>query len=314
MAVRTSKVVFMGSPQFAIPALEALVDAPDVDVVRVVSQPDRPKGRGKRVEPTPVKRLALERGLPALEMGKANYAGAVAELVPLEPDFVVVVAFGLILRKDLLDLPTKGCVNLHPSLLPRHRGVAPIQAAILSGDARTGCTTMLMDEGVDTGDILLTQEIPITDEDTAGSLNEKLSRLGAPLLVETLRGLVSGTVRPKKQDESLATYTKMIKKNDGSIDWTRSAADIQRRIRAMTPWPSAYTPFAKGRLIILLARVEPPTERSTKAGEIVSLDPLCVATGEGLLSLHAVKVEGRKAMSAQAFQAGYRLKLGDVLG
>jgi methionyl-tRNA formyltransferase len=304
----------MGSPEFAVPTLKALVEAADFEVVRVVSQPDRPKGRGKKVEPTPVRSFALSRGLPTLEMWKGNYDEAVAHIVPDHPDFVVVAAFGVILRSDLLRLPRRACVNLHPSLLPRYRGVSPIQAAILARDAETGCTTMLIEEQVDAGDILLTRTVSIAEDDTAGSLEEKLATLGAPLIVATLRGLVAGTVTPVKQDSSLATYTKKIKKDDGRIDWTRSAEEISRRIRAMTPWPSAYTTFAKGRLIILRAAVEPAIDQTGIPGEIVSLEPLCVAAGDGLLSLEEVKVEGKKAMPARAFQAGYRLKPGDVLG
>jgi methionyl-tRNA formyltransferase len=304
----------MGSPEFAVPTLGALLSAPDFDVVRVVSQPDRAKGRGKRVEPTPVRRFALQRGLPTIEMWRGNYSEVVSTLVPLAPDFVVVAAFGVILREDLLELPARACVNLHPSLLPRHRGVSPIQAAILAGDAQTGCTTMLIEQEVDAGDILMVRTLPIDDGDTAGSLEEKLARMGAPLVVETLRGLVAGTVTPTKQDHALVTHTKKIRKSDGRVDWNRSAEEISRRIRAMTPWPSAYTTFAKGRLIILTARAEPSAERVSAPGEIISADPLRVATGQGALVLDVVKVEGRNAMPARAFQAGYRLAPGDVLG
>jgi len=247
-------------------------------------------------------------------MSKKNYAEVVADLVPLRPDFVVVAAFGLILRTDLLDLPPKGCVNLHPSLLPRYRGVSPIQAAILSGDSETGCTTMLIDEGVDTGDMLLVESLPIDDADTGGSLERKLAHIGAPLVVTTLRGLVDGSVKPKKQDDRLATHTKMIRKKDGLIDWEKGADEIGRRIRAMTPWPSAYTTFGGRRLIIVDALVGEPAAAAGKPGEIVSLDPVTIAAGGGTIKLITVKVEGKKATPAESLRAGYRIKTGDLLG
>ena len=314
MADGTSKVVFMGSPEFAVPTLEALLAAPDLDVVCVVSQPDRPKGRGKKVSPTPVRQLAGARGLPTVEMSKKNYVETVAALAPLKPDFVVVAAFGLILRADILDMPTRGCVNLHPSLLPRHRGVSPIQTAILAGDSETGCTTMLIDEGVDTGDVLLSHSIAIADDDTAGSLEEKLAQLGAPLVVDTLRRFVDGTVHAKKQDDRLATVTKKIKKEDGLINWEASAQEIWRRVRAMTPWPSAFTVFRDRRLIVLRAAVGDGPAPADRPGKIVSLDPLAVAAGDGVIELVTVKVEGKKEMSAQSFLAGYQPRVADVLG
>jgi methionyl-tRNA formyltransferase len=304
----------MGSPEFAVPTLEALVAASDVDVVCVVSQPDRPKGRGRKVTPTPVRQRAIEHGLPSLEMSKKSYAEVVARITPLAPDFIVVAAFGLILRADLLELPARGCVNLHPSLLPRFRGVSPVQGAILAGDTTTGCTTMLMDEGVDTGDILLVRSVPIAEHDTAGSLEEKLARLGAPLVVETLRGIADGWVRPRRQDEALATHTRMIKKEDGRIDWEKGAEEVLRRIRAMTPWPSAYATFEDRRLIVLEATTAEAPGIAGRAGEIVSLDPLVVATGDGAIELVRVKIAGKKEMSAQSLRAGYRVETGQVLG
>jgi methionyl-tRNA formyltransferase len=256
----------------------------------------------------------MEQEIPTLQMSKKNYAEVVAEITPLEPDFVVVAAFGLILRVDLLGLPPRGCVNLHPSLLPRHRGVAPVQGAILSGDTETGCTTMLMNEGVDTGDILLVRSMPIAEDDTAGSLEGKLAHLGAPLVVETLRGIMQGTVHPRPQNNDLATHTKMIKKEHGLLDWRKSAREISFRIRAMTPRPSAYTTFKGQRLIILRASVAEAAGRAGKAGEVVSVDPFVVSTGDGTIELALVKIAGKKEMSAQSLRAGYRVQMGDVLG
>jgi methionyl-tRNA formyltransferase len=304
----------MGSPEFAVPTLEALMAAADLDVVCVVSQPDRPKGRGKRVAPTPVRQRAIEHCIPTLEMSKKNYAEVVVEIAAHQPDFIVVAAFGLILRADLLELPAWGCVNLHPSLLPRYRGVSPVQGAILAGDTETGCTTMLMDEGVDTGDILLARSISIAEEDTAGSLDEKLARQGAPLVIETLRGIIGGTLHPQPQNDDLATHTRMIKKEDGRVDWQKSAQEISCHIRAMTPWPSAYTMFKERRLIILRAAVAESAQNTGRAGEVMSLDPLVVSTGDGVLELAYVKIAGKKEMSAQSFRAGYRVQTGDVLG
>lgn len=314
LSVAKITAVFMGSPEFALPTLDALIGAPDIDLLRVVSQPDRAKGRGRRVAPTPVRARALERGLATIEMSRKNYADVLAELSPLRPDFIVVAAFGLILRGDLLGLPRFGCVNLHPSLLPRHRGVSPVQHAILAGDAETGCTTMLMDEGVDTGDILLVERTAVQANETAGALAARLARLGAPLIVRTLRGLAAGAVTPVAQDESMATYTKMIDKTQGEIDWAGSASDVDRLVRAMNPWPSAYTTFRGRRLIVLESRVAPAEGPSGAAGDMVSVDPPVVACGEGAIELVTVKMEGKREMPAAAFIAGQRVDSGERFG
>jgi methionyl-tRNA formyltransferase len=300
----------MGSPDFAVPSLEALVESKRFAPSLVVSQPDRPRGRGREVSPTPVRQRAIERGIPSITMSKETYADGVRAITDLKPDIVVVVAFGLILRRDLLDLPKYGCVNVHASLLPKYRGVSPIQAAILAGDKTTGCTTMHIDEGVDTGDILLQEETPILDTDTAGVLFDRLAGIGAKLLIRTLDGLVDGSVAPRKQDSSQATHTKKIKKEHGAIDWSRDAAYLSRHVRAMSPWPTAYTFHEKTRLIVEAAAVGPRT--TTKPGTIVSLAPLAVATGDGTLELRVVHPEGKRAMTSQEFVAGHRLQVGDV--
>jgi methionyl-tRNA formyltransferase len=301
----------MGSPDFAVPSLDALVASKRFVPLLVVSQPDRPRGRGREVSPTPVRQRAIDRGIPSITMSKETYSKGVAAITNAKPDIVVVVAFGLILRRDLLDLPKHGCINVHASLLPKYRGVSPIQAAILAGDATTGCTTMHIDEGVDTGDVLLQEQTPILDTDTAGSLTSRLAELGAALLVRTLDGLIDGSVTPQKQDHANATHTKKIRKEHGAIDWSRDAAYLSRHARAMSPWPTAYTFHGSVRLIIESAAVGPKSPASP--GTIVSLDPFAVATGEGTLELHAVRPEGRRAMTAREFVAGYRLKVGDVL-
>jgi methionyl-tRNA formyltransferase len=299
----------MGSPEFAVSTVDALVHAPGFDVVRIVTQPDRPKGRGQKLGPTPVKAYGLGRALSVAAMTKQNYADVVAEIRALEPDFVVVASFGIILKRDLLELPRHGCVNLHASLLPKYRGVSPIQAAILAGDTETGCTTMLMDEGIDTGAVLLAESVPIGATDTAGTLERKLAALGAPLVVKTLKGLLDGSVRPVAQDESGASYTRKIRKEHGAIDWSKGAVEIERRIRAMLPWPSAQTGFAGKRLIVLEAAVAQGAGGAP--GTVLLTSPLIVGTGEGGVEIKRVKVEGKSEMTARAFLSGYRLKPGD---
>ena len=299
----------MGSPVFAVSTVDALVHAPEFDVVRIVTQPDRPKGRGQKLAPTPVKAYGLGRAVAVAAMTKQNYTDVVAEIRALEPDFVVVASFGIILKRDLLELPRHGCVNLHASLLPKYRGVSPIQAAILAGDTETGCTTMLMDEGIDTGAVLLAESVPIGATDTAGTLERKLSALGAPLVIKTLKGLLDGSVRPVAQDESGASYTRKIRKEHGAIDWSKGAVEIERRVRAMLPWPSAQTGFAGKRLIVLEAAVAHGAGGAP--GTVLSTSPLIVATGDGGVEIRRIKVEGKREMEARAFLAGYRVKVGE---
>jgi len=299
----------MGSPVFAVSTVDALVHAPEFDVVLIVTQPDRPKGRGQKLAPTPVKAYGLGRAVAVAAMTKQNYTDVVAEIRALEPDFVVVASFGIILKRDLLELPRHGCVNLHASLLPKYRGVSPIQAAILAGDTETGCTTMLMDEGIDTGAVLLAESVPIGATDTAGTLERKLSALGAPLVIKTLKGLLDGSVRPVAQDESGASYTRKIRKEHGAIDWSKGAVEIERRVRAMLPWPSAQTGFAGKRLIVLEAAVAHGAGGAP--GTVLSTSPLIVATGDGGVEIRRIKVEGKREMEARAFLAGYRVKVGE---
>jgi methionyl-tRNA formyltransferase len=301
----------MGSPDFAVPLLEGLAESDAFDVVQVVTQPDRPKGRGKKLTPTAVKSRAVEHGLPVVEMSRDNYGEIVEALRKLEPGFIVVAAFGVILKRDLLSLPSHGCINLHASLLPRHRGVSPIQASLLAGDLETGCTTMRMDEGIDTGDILLAASTPIEDTDTAGSLEKRLADLGAPLVLQTLSGILSGDVHGEKQDETLANYTRKIRKEHGRIDWSRDAVEIWRQVRAMSPWPSAHTEYGGKRLIVLESAAG---EGASAPGVVASVKPLRVGTGHGVLELVSVKLAGGKAMNASAFVSGYGVTKGEKLG
>ena len=306
------RIVFMGSPDFAVPSLDALHASGRYAPQLVVSQPDRPRGRGRAVDPTPVRARALALGIPTLTMTKETYAAGVEVIREAAPDAIIVVAFGLILRTDLLHMPPFGCVNVHASLLPRHRGVSPIQAAILAGDGVTGCTTMRIDEGVDTGNVLLRAETPITPDDTAGTLTARLATLGAELLVRTLDGVFDGTVHEVPQDVAGATLTRKIRKRHGQIDWTRDAELAWRHIRAMTPWPSAYT-FHRGRRVqVDSATVAPSTANRAAPGTVISVDPLVVACGEGALEIRSLRPEGRRAMSPTEFRAGNPLEKGDV--
>lgn len=322
MPTDASTVVFMGSPDFAVPTLEALIAASDFEVVCVVSQPDRPRGRGRKTLPTAVRACAERYGIAPLQMSKACYGSVAAEVVALAPDFLVVAAFGIILKSDLLDLARFGCVNLHASLLPKYRGVSPVQAAILNGDAETGCTTMMVDEGVDTGGILLTAVTAVRSDDTAGTLEARLSRVGAPLVVKTLRGLADGSIEPCPQNDELASYARKVKKEHGEIDWTLDAVQLDRRIRAMSPWPSAFSRFRNKRLIVVEAvpRQDPEGSGAPGAagscvpGTVAAITPLLIHAGDGFIELRRIKIEGRKEMAAESFAAGYRIKPGDRLG
>ncbi|MFH1755780.1 MAG: methionyl-tRNA formyltransferase [Candidatus Latescibacterota bacterium] len=307
-------VVFMGSPEFAVPSLHALAQAPDIDILSVVTQPDREKGRGRAVCPTPVRAAAQQMGLPSMVMTKDGYAESVTQISRLFADAIVVVAFGLILKQDLLDMPPAGCINLHASLLPEYRGVSPIQAAILAGDDETGCTTIHMDRGIDTGDILLCERVAITPEDTAHSLAVRLSQVGGHLIVRTLRGLRQGTIQAVRQDTTAGSYTKKIHKEHGQIDWTQPCDWIARFIRAMSPWPSAYTFLHKKRLIVLDAAAVAGDAGKPPPGSILSVSPFIVACGSGAIEIRQVKSEGKTSVTAEAFTAGTRLREGDALG
>lgn len=306
------RIVFMGSPDFAVPSLDALHGSGRYAPRLVVSQPDRPRGRGQAVDPTPVRARAIALGIPTLTMTKETYAAGVEAIRDVQPEAIIVVAFGLILRGDLLHLPSHGCINVHASLLPRHRGVSPIQAAILAGDPVTGCTTMRIDEGVDTGNILLRAETPITPDDNAGTLTARLAQIGAELLVRTLDGVFDGSVHEVPQSAEGATLTKKIRKKHGLIDWSHDAASLERRIRAMTPWPSAYT-FLRGRRLQLdSARVGSSAAPGITPGTVISVDPLVVACGDGSLEIRTLRPEGRRAMTPADFRLGNALDPGDV--
>ena len=307
------RVVFMGTPEFAVPSLKALLDA-DYGVVGVFTQPDRPVGRGHKLAACPVKKLAVERGVPVYQFERLRNEEGLACLRALAPDIVVTAAFGQILSQALLDVPKMGTVNVHASLLPAYRGAAPINWCILNGETRTGVTTMLTDAGVDTGAMLLRRETDIGETETAAELSVRLSQLGAELLIETLKGYIAGEIAPTPQDERLASRQPMLKKEMGLIDWTRSAKEIACQARGLDPWPSAYTDYAGGTLKIYRARPavgegEPGTVLRSSAKE-----GLFVACGEGALEVLEMQAPGGKRMSARAYLAGKKIEPGTRFG
>jgi methionyl-tRNA formyltransferase len=308
-----TRVIFMGTPAFSVPTLAALVQG-GYDLAAVVTQPDRPVGRGRKLELSPVKAFAVQHGLPVLQPPTLKTPEAVAELAGLRPDVIVVAAFGQILRPAVLDLPPHGCINVHASLLPRWRGAAPVQAAILAGDEVTGSTIMRMDVGMDTGPILAQAALAVEPDDTGGTLTDRLAQQGADLLSETLPAWLAGEITPQPQDASLATVCRPLRKEQGLIDWARPAADIALAVRAFNPWPAASTAWQSQPLKILRA-----TALSGSAGDepgrvALAGDVVAVATGDGLLRLDEVQLAGRAAMPALDFARGQRAFIGSRLG
>ena len=301
------KIVFMGSPEFAVPTLQRLGST--YNVVAVFTQRDKAKGRGRVLSPTPVKIEAARQGIPVTHLDSSSSPHAVELLYGLKPDLIVVVAFGHILPPEVLRLPRIGCINLHASLLPRHRGPSPITSAILAGDATTGVTTILMDEGIDTGDILLSRSVEIGDKDTAGTLHDKLAAEGALLMLDTVEGMWAKRITPTPQDHSQATYSKMLSKIDGKIDWQRDAKYLDRFVRAMNPWPFAYCEF-EGQALKVLEAVSVTGSGTPGRIEDIRGDALEIGTGSGRLRLNIVQPPGRPPMTAGAFARGRRLTLG----
>jgi methionyl-tRNA formyltransferase len=310
------RVTFLGSGAFAVPGLEALLDAGH-EVVAVVTPPDRESGRGRTLAPPPVKPVAERRGLPVLQVRRVRDEAAQETLRGFAPQLQVVIAFGQILPRSVIDIAPLGTVNVHASLLPRLRGAAPIQWAIATGETTTGVTTMLIDEGLDTGPTLLQRSLEIGPDETAGELEPRLARLGAEVLLETVRGLASGTLVPAAQDAARATLAPILKKEDGRVDWARPALEIANRARGFSPWPGAFT-FQGGRLLKLtrVRDVAEPAPPATAPGTVLALgaDGVRVACGAGVLSLVEVQPESRRAMGAAAWAAGARLRAGARLG
>lgn len=306
------RIVFMGTPEFAVPSLQALIDSQH-EVIAVFTQPDRPRGRGNKLTPSPVKQLAVQHGIPVYQPEKIRKE-SVADLKQLAPDAYVTAAFGQILSQELLDIPPMGCVNVHASLLPRHRGSAPINWAILQGDAETGVTTMLTERGIDTGAMLLKAATPIGPMETAGQLTERLSHVGAELLLQTLDAMAAGAITPEAQDEAAMTYDPMLTREMGVVDWTKSGAEIARQILGLNPAPGASTMMPEGRLKLHTAA---PAEGSGKPGEVLAADPkqgLIVACGSGAVNLIMIQAPGGKPMAAKDYLRGHAIPVGTILG
>ncbi|WP_394713829.1 methionyl-tRNA formyltransferase [uncultured Desulfuromonas sp.] len=310
--MQTIRVVFMGTPDFALETLHGLIES-GVQMVGVYTQPDRPKGRGKKLAAPPVKDLALEHDIPVFQPQKLRDEEAVKQLRSLSPDLIVVVAYGQILPQAVLDIPKYGCINVHASLLPRHRGAAPINKAIVDGDPTTGVTTMMMDVGLDTGDMLVKKSLSIHPDETAGQLHDRLAPLGREAMDETLARLCAGTLSREKQDDSLSTYASMMKKEDGCIDWRKEARQIHNLVRGLDPWPGAYTLLDGQTLKLAKTRC---VEGQGEPGQVLEAcgETVIVACGQGALQLGALQLPGKKMLSAADFLRGRGLEKGNVLG
>ncbi len=309
------KIIFMGTPDFSVGTLEALLAAGH-EITLVVSQPDKPKGRGHELMPTPVKEAALKHGLPVYQPKKVRDPEVVRKLRETEADAMVVIAFGQIIPKEILEMKRYGCINVHASLLPKYRGAAPIQWAVIDGEKESGVTIMQMDEGLDTGDMLLKGSLTLAPDETGGSLFDRLSTLGAELCVEALERMEKDELKPEKQGESPTAYARMLTKEMGCLDWSQSAEKLERLIRGLNPWPSAYTRLGDKTLKIWSARVCEKPEGSVSCGEIfrVNKDGFFVACGEGALEITELQLQGKKRMDTGAFLRGFRLEPGARLG
>ena len=306
-------IIFMGTPQFAVPALKAL-HKNDQDITLVITQPDRPKGRGRKLTPSPVKETAMNLGYSVIQPSSVRTSEFSNHIEKHAPGFIVVVAFGHIIPKNILKIPQIATINIHESLLPKYRGPAPIQWAIINKEKKTGVTTMLMDEGMDTGDILLSSKLEIAPDDTSGTLHDRLADLGADLLIQTLKAFETGIINPISQDHTQATYAPMLKKNDGHINWKLPAESLEAFIRGMTPWPGAFTFHDKKRLKIFKARtIVMDTEASPGTAIKGFPDELWISTGKGVLSIMEIQVDSGKRLLIKDFLRGYKLPPGTHL-
>lgn len=306
------RVIYMGTPDFACPTLKVLIERPE-QVIAVITQPDRPKGRGQKLQFPPVKELALEHGLPVYQPMKVRDPEFIEIIRNLQPDLIVVVAFGQILPRALLDIPPFGCINVHASLLPRYRGAAPLNWCLVNGESETGVTTMLMDVGLDTGDMLLKHSSPIDENEDIVTLHDRMSRAGAELLGETLDRLWDGSLTPQPQDDSQSCYAPMLKKEDGIVNWNRPAREIHNQIRGLSVWPGAITTLDELPLKLYATRV---SEGSGQPGEILRADKqgVEVACGSGSLIIGELQLAGKKRLGVASFLAGYPLSAGSILG
>lgn len=315
------KVVYMGTPDFAVYTLDAIVKAGH-EVLRVVTQPDKAKGRGKKLQYTPVKEKALEYGLQVSQPEKVREESFMEELEALAPDVIVVVAFGQILPERILNIPKHGCINVHASLLPAYRGAAPIQWAVIDGLSVSGVTTMYMEKGLDTGDIIEQSYLSLAEDETGGSLFDRLAKEGATLLLSTLEKLEAGTATRTKQDDSKSSYAKMLTKDMGNLDFTKDAMTLERLIRGLNPWPSAYTRLKDKTLKVYVAKIIDEeqtlllTSDATVPGTVIAVDKksFTVRCGVGALQILNLQLEGKKRMDTAAFLLGYKIELGEMLG
>ena len=308
------KVIFMGTPDFAAGILDAIVKAGH-EVALAVTQCDKPKGRGKAIQFPPVKEKAISCGIPVYQPERIKREECVEELRKYQPDIIVVAAYGQILPESILNMAKYGCVNVHASLLPKYRGAAPIQRAIIDGEKQTGVTTMMMDVGLDTGDMIDKAVVDIAAEDTGGTLHDKLMEAGASLILETMHKLQAGTARLQKQDDSLSCYAGMLKKDMGKIDFSMPAENIERLVRGLNPWPSAYTVY-RGKTLKIWKACVIEKEVEGEPGEIVevSKDFFAVRTGKNLLGIKELQLEGKKRMDTKAFLSGIKMEKGEKLG
>ncbi|MGN0376541.1 MAG: methionyl-tRNA formyltransferase [Suilimivivens sp.] len=304
------KIIYMGTPDFAVAPLEAIIQAGH-RVTAVVTQPDKQKGRGKEVQMTPVKECALKHGIPVLQPVKIKEPEAIEELKKYPADIFVITAFGQFLSEEILNMPRLGCINIHASLLPAYRGAAPIQRVIINGEKKTGVTIMQMAEGIDTGDMLLKKEVSIDPKETGGSLHDKLTAVGAELIVEVLPKIEKGEIQPEKQDDALSCYAKKLTKSMGLIDFDKDAVSIERLIRGLNPWPSAYTMY-KGKTLKIWEADVVSAETKEEPGTVLSVgkDYFDVATKEGALRVKSLQLEGKKRMSVKDFLLGYEIVCG----
>ncbi len=307
------RVLFMGTPEFAVPTLEALIQ--EHEVIGVYTQPDKPKGRGKAMAYPPVKEKALEHNLPVYQPVKVREASVVAEIEAMNPDAIVVVAFGQILPESILNIPKYGCINVHASLLPKYRGAAPMQWAIIDGEEETGITTMYMAKGLDTGDMILKATTPIGPKETGETLHDRMSVMGGPLILETLKQIEAGTAPRIKQDDSLSCYASMLDKELGCIDWNKDAASIERLIRGLNSWPSAYT-FWNGKTLKIWDSEVVESSCEGENGTVIAKDKISftVKCGENALKILEVQLQGKKRMATQAFLVGNQVDTGMRLG
>lgn len=307
------RIIYMGTPDFAVPTLDTLIQS-EHEVIAVITQPDKPKGRGKAMQFPPVKEKALEYDIPVYQPAKVRDPEFIKQMEQWKPDAIIVVAFGQILPKAVLDLPKYGCINVHASLLPKYRGAAPIQWVIIDGEKETGITTMFMDTKLDTGDMIKKTVIPIDEKETGESLHDKLAVLGGPLILETLKELENGTAVRIKQDDSKSCYAKMLTKSLGNIDWSQPAVQIERLIRGLNSWPSAYTEWNQKTLKIWSADVVAQNAEGAVSGQVVKRqkNALIVQTGDECLSLKEVQLQGKKRMDIDAFLRGYDIAEGTI--